>query len=119
PDSSTLRSPLSSMILSSPLLPPSRPTPFPYTPLFRSTHGAHYQGVAVTYAQIGMHPALHRARTEADRTLVILDEITSVRSASVRDRKSTRLNSSHVSTSYAVFCLKKKSNRSTGISLKT
>src|SRR5699024_11853925 len=27
-----------------------------------------------------------------------------------RDRKSTRLNSSHVSTSYAVFCLKKKSN---------
>src|SRR5699024_11820583 len=30
------------------------------------------------------------------------------RSASVRDRKSTRLNSSHVSNSYAVFCLKKK-----------
>src|SRR5699024_12802620 len=29
-----------------------------------------------------------------------------------RDRKSTRLNSSHVSISYAVFCLKKKSNRS-------
>src|SRR5699024_7774055 len=41
----------------------------------QGTHGAHYQGVAVTYAQIGMHPALHRARTEADRTLVILDEI--------------------------------------------
>lgn len=38
-------------------------------------HGAHYQGVALTYAQVGMHPALHRARTEADRTLVILDEI--------------------------------------------
>src|SRR5438067_7016922 len=30
---------------------------------------------------------------------------------SVRDRKSTRLNSSHVSISYAVFCLKKKSGR--------
>src|SRR5699024_7742828 len=30
----------------------------------QGTHGAHYQGVAVTYAQIGMHPALHRARTE-------------------------------------------------------
>src|SRR5699024_12031783 len=29
-----------------------------------------------------------------------------------RDRKSTRLNSSHVSISYAVFCLKKKNNRS-------
>src|SRR5699024_11302732 len=31
---------------------------------------------------------------------------------SVRDRKSTRLNSSHVSSSYAVFCLKKKRQRS-------
>ena len=41
----------------------------------QGAHGSHYQGVAVTYAQIGMHPALHRARTEADRTLVILDEI--------------------------------------------
>ena len=41
----------------------------------QGTHGAHYQGVALTYAQVGMHPALHRARTEADRTLVILDEI--------------------------------------------
>lgn len=41
----------------------------------QGTHGSHFQGVAVTYAQVGMHPALHRARTEADRTLVILDEI--------------------------------------------
>ncbi|MGY5766604.1 DEAD/DEAH box helicase [Brachybacterium sp. DNPG3] len=41
----------------------------------QGSHGSHYQGVAVTYAQIGMHPALHRARTEAERTLVILDEI--------------------------------------------
>ncbi|MFC7456437.1 DEAD/DEAH box helicase [Brachybacterium sp. GCM10030267] len=41
----------------------------------QGAHGSHYQGVAVTYAQVGMHPALHRARTEADRTLVILDEI--------------------------------------------
>ena len=31
--------------------------------------------MALTYAQVGMHPALHRARTEADRTLGILDEI--------------------------------------------
>ncbi|WP_058234347.1 DEAD/DEAH box helicase [Devriesea agamarum] len=38
-------------------------------------HGAGYQGVAVTYAQVGMNPRLHRARTEAERTLVILDEI--------------------------------------------
>src|SRR5690606_40209883 len=33
------------------------------------------------------------------------------RSSQARDRKSTRLNSSHVKTSYAVFCLKKKSTR--------
>lgn len=38
-------------------------------------HGAGYQGVAVTYAQVGMNPGLHRARTEAEPTLVILDEI--------------------------------------------
>jgi superfamily II DNA or RNA helicase len=38
-------------------------------------HGEHYQGVAITYAQVGMNPALHRARTESARTLVILDEV--------------------------------------------
>jgi len=47
-------------------------------PTFRNsqgTHGRAFDGVAVTYAQIAMKPALHRARTEAARTLVILDEI--------------------------------------------
>ncbi|MDP5228371.1 MULTISPECIES: DEAD/DEAH box helicase [Arthrobacter] len=38
-------------------------------------HGAGFIGVAVTYAQVAMKPMLHRARTEAARTLVILDEI--------------------------------------------
>ena len=38
-------------------------------------HGAEYDGVAVTYAQVASKPSLHRARTEAARTLVILDEI--------------------------------------------
>jgi len=38
-------------------------------------HGAEYDGVAVTYAQVASKPSLHRARTEAVRTLVILDEI--------------------------------------------
>src|SRR5438874_8910595 len=36
-------------------------------------------------------------------------------SRNVRDRKSTRLNSSHVEISYAVFCLKKKKNRSSEV----
>lgn len=47
-------------------------------PTFRNSQGSHarhFDGVAVTYAQIAMKPALHRARTEAARTLVILDEI--------------------------------------------
>ncbi len=47
-------------------------------PTFRNSHGSHsrsFDGVAVTYAQIATRPALHRARTEAARTLVILDEI--------------------------------------------
>jgi len=38
-------------------------------------HGAEYHGVAVTYAQVASKPLLHRARTKAARTLVILDEI--------------------------------------------
>ena len=37
--------------------------------------GADFRGVAVTYAQVAAHPALHRARTESRRTLVIFDEV--------------------------------------------
>ena len=47
-------------------------------PQFRNTVGAtssDFRGVAVTYAQVAAHPALHRARTTARRTLVVLDEI--------------------------------------------
>ena len=39
------------------------------------SHGAEYEGVAVTYAQVASRPLLHRARTQAAPTLVILDEI--------------------------------------------
>lgn len=38
-------------------------------------HAAHYDGVALTYAQIAANPALHAARTAAGPTLVILDEV--------------------------------------------
>jgi len=47
-------------------------------PSFRNSqgrHGAHYDGVALTYAQVAANPALHLARTEVARTLVILDEV--------------------------------------------
>ena len=38
-------------------------------------HGRHFHGIAVTYAQVAMRPALHRSMTEGGRTLVILDEV--------------------------------------------
>lgn len=38
-------------------------------------HGRDFIGVAVTYAQVASKPALHRAKTEAGKTLVILDEV--------------------------------------------
>jgi superfamily II DNA or RNA helicase len=47
-------------------------------PTFKNNQGSHgrsFDGVAVTYAQVATRPLLHRARTEAARTLVILDEI--------------------------------------------
>ena len=47
-------------------------------PSFRNSQGAHgrdYDGVALTYAQVAARPLLHRARTEAAPTLVVLDEV--------------------------------------------
>lgn len=47
-------------------------------PAFRNSqgrHGSHFDGVALTYAQVASKPALHAARTAAAPTLVILDEI--------------------------------------------
>src|SRR2546422_5628674 len=69
---------------------PPRSTLFPYTTLFRSDPAQH-----------GRAHGLH-AR-ELDRAVVL-----GRRAARERDRKSTRLNSSHGYISYAVFCLKKK-----------
>src|SRR5690554_7285578 len=70
---------------------PPRSTLFPYTTLFRS--GRIFRGGP----QIGTEARLfdQEPGTEADRE-------------GGEDRKSTRLNSSHVRISYAVFCLKKK-----------
>src|SRR5437868_12894212 len=70
---------------------PPRSTLFPYTTLFRSS------------------PTIRRSRDTLVWTAPIPPAGGSCHSSS-RDRKSTRLNSSHVSISYAVFCLKKKKN---------
>src|SRR5438128_6885566 len=71
---------------------PPTSTLFPYTTLFRS-------------------PAILRASFRHPGELVGRDMLLEGRFLLLRDRKSTRLNSSHGSISYAVFCLKKKKNK--------
>src|SRR2546422_7180854 len=83
---------------------PPRSTLFPYTTLFRSIR-----------AQIEDRQALaahaRAARDERQRPQIRGDR-DAPGGESQRDRKSTRLNSSHGYISYAVFCLKKKKNDS-------
>src|SRR3712207_7604391 len=67
------------------------------------------------------HPVERRDPVRGDRRAVLRGRVAHVRVeiparvALRRDRKSTRLNSSHANISYAVFCLKKKRNLSTRI----
>src|SRR5690349_22886906 len=87
---------------------PPRSTLFPYTTLFRSPD-AHVRVVDVDPVVGEEVLALD---DERDREEVAVAQ--AARGAEhVRDRKSTRLNSSHVEISYAVFCLKKKNTTST------
>src|SRR3989442_5594152 len=72
---------------------PPRSTLFPYTTLFRS--------------QLGGRLVVYSSGNQVAHVPKLIDEL-----GDVRDRKSTRLNSSHVRISYAVFCLKKKKNKS-------
>src|SRR5256885_7335636 len=75
---------------------PPRSTLFPYTTLFRSTCGRRR-------SSRGFWPSpRRRCRSKRDSSLE------SQRTCRSPDRKSTRLNSSHLVISYAVFCLKKK-----------
>src|SRR5688500_19214371 len=87
---------------------PSLSTLFPYTTLFRSTGNAFFVLVVISWRSVferrrqivGTADRIHRAERARK---------TDGREAGIiRDRKSTRLNSSHLVISYAVFCLKKK-----------
>src|SRR6266850_6744765 len=71
---------------------PPRSTLFPYTTLFRSA-SLDPAEVAVVVPPVDGDPVLGETRQQV-----------------FEDRKSTRLNSSHLVISYAVFCLKKKKN---------
>src|SRR5256885_2703859 len=91
---------------------PPRSTLFPYTTLFRSGHVLHRLVRALPGRREGRLPAAAaRAafallRGHAHRH-ARADDV-AARHGDVPDRKSTRLNSSHLVISYAVFCLKKK-----------
>src|SRR5947199_3616492 len=82
------------------LRPPPRSTLFPYTTLFRSDGDGRIRAL-VTFAGNPVLSTPNGARL--DRALAGLEYM-----VSIEDRKSTRLNSSHLGISYAVFCLKKK-----------
>src|SRR5947199_3474941 len=81
---------------------PPRSTLFPYTTLFRSLLLP--DGLLVVPRQLRWRPHLLCQALEVLLRFV-LDLV-----GLVGDRKSTRLNSSHLGISYAVFCLKKKKN---------
>src|SRR2546426_2324688 len=82
---------------------PPRSTLFPYTTLFRSGGEAQTNGVEVSW--LAPTPIFLRASGTVGNKLGA-DFQDGVSNA--KDRKSTRLNSSHLVISYAVFCLKKK-----------
>src|SRR2546426_3260504 len=86
---------------------PPRSTLFPYTTLFRS-HGERRVALARPLIRAGQQeqPA-HRAPVLVVPGAVVPDRVPDA------DRKSTRLNSSHLVISYAVFCLKKKTKTHT------
>src|SRR3712207_7640309 len=91
---------------------PPRSTLFPYTTLFRSLRRVDYEPAAFTI-RYPVRPHIPAGFRLAGGQKP--DEVGHVAAAdeqppTVRDRKSTRLNSSHANISYAVFCLKKKKN---------
>src|SRR2546426_8154899 len=89
---------------------PPRSTLFPYTTLFRSTmHRAHHDVENISGREVVDLPVQRPEKIVAPAVQRLLFVFHLQAAAHVsRDRKSTRLNSSHLVISYAVFCLKKK-----------
>src|SRR5256885_7013673 len=88
---------------------PPRSTLFPYTTLFRSVRGAAELVERLRAAHFGVTCVDGEGATGPVRivlTVVPRKDVGGV--LALLDRKSTRLNSSHLVISYAVFCLKKK-----------
>src|SRR4051794_41444757 len=88
--------------------PPPRSPLFPYTTLFRSFHFGVILPTSAT--DLNWSQTMAAASKDVTKQLDAKLSMTSFEAAAIvwLDRKSTRLNSSHPSISYAVFCLKKK-----------
>src|SRR2546430_8927345 len=90
---------------------PPRSTLFPYTTLFRSVHlgdGSVRRQSADAMACARARAAGPMKRADASLEFNGSSGMPTRGALTIRDRKSTRLNSSHSQISYAVFCLKKK-----------
>src|SRR5258705_4477725 len=90
---------------------PPRSTLFPYTTLFRSLYYVGYSPPTTRYRNTETIKAMDE--TDTGRMNPLKLEFTCCDlTLSVQDRKSTRLNSSHLGISYAVFCLKSEKHTS-------
>src|SRR2546426_9396255 len=90
---------------------PPRSTLFPYTTLFRSSQEDERDERATRVEQQGHEPPVHStSRTISISTGMFTGSPVEIEMVLEVDRKSTRLNSSHLVISYAVFCLKKKNS---------
>src|SRR3712207_8905202 len=93
---------------------PPRSTLFPYTTLFRSKPDAPWSAESVAvYMQAVLQGSLIFAKARQGPQVAVesLGHLRRYVEMLFRDRKSTRLNSSHANISYAVFCLKKKKTK--------
>src|SRR5207249_11951402 len=90
------------------LLRPPRSTLFPYTTLFRSRLRSAPSPAGREAPARGHHGDRRRHLRRIDQRARLGERRRAGGANRKGDRKSTRLNSSHVSISYAVFCLKKK-----------
>src|SRR3712207_7749289 len=89
---------------------PTRSTLFPYTTLFRSKpHFRPRQSVHASQHLSDRQGRSTRKSCQPQHSLLSHEVCRMCSSHFNKDRKSTRLNSSHANISYAVFCLKKKS----------
>src|SRR5437667_9354775 len=93
---------------------PPRSTLFPYTTLFRSGVDAIVEGMRWPGPDLDARLLIELAVALDKAGLQRVDDHRRrLVEALARDRKSTRLNSSHITISYAVFCLKKKKQTAT------